>query len=61
MILSEVMQIAKNYAKKSFITLAAGHAVIKLFTCVIYELSLEAKVFHPGKPCQPNVMFMGNP
>ncbi len=40
-----------------FATLHAGANVVKLVTSVIYEWSLNAGVFFPGKPCYPNIMF----
>jgi hypothetical protein len=33
--------------------------IIKLFTAVIYGFSLQARVFVPGKPFQPSLMFVG--
>jgi hypothetical protein len=36
-----------------------GANPIKLFTAVIYEFSFYATVFVPGKPFQPNLMFVG--
>jgi hypothetical protein len=32
----------------------------KTFTVVNYECYYKAKAFVPGKPCQPNLMFVGN-
>jgi hypothetical protein len=37
----------------------AGHIVIKLFSSVIYGCLQWARVFVPGKPLQPNLMFTG--
>jgi hypothetical protein len=31
----------------------------KRFTDVIYKFSYQAKVFAPGKPFQPSLMFVG--
>jgi hypothetical protein len=39
--------------------LTPGAHVIKLFTAVIYEFSLYARVFAPGKPFEPCLMFVG--
>ncbi len=36
-----------------------GACTTKLFTAVIYGFSYEAKVFVPGKPFQPSLMFAG--
>jgi hypothetical protein len=33
--------------------------VIKLFTVVSYDFSYQARVFVPGKPFQPSLMFGG--
>ncbi len=40
-------------------TLTPVANVIKLFTAVSYEFSLLARVFVPGKPFQPSLMFAG--
>jgi hypothetical protein len=45
--------------KKSFTNFPAGVCKIKLFTAVIYRFSLKARVFVPGKPFQPSLMFVG--
>ncbi len=37
----------------------SGHNVIKLFISVTYKFSLKARLFVPGKPFQPNLMFVG--
>ncbi len=37
-----------------------GPNVIKLFTGVSYEFSSKARVFAPGKPFQPSILFAGN-
>jgi hypothetical protein len=36
-----------------------GACTGKLFTAVIYELFKQARVFVPGKPFQPSLMFVG--
>ncbi len=36
-----------------------GANPIKLFTAVIYDFSLQARVFVPGKPFQSSLMFAG--
>ncbi len=38
-----------------------GADVIKLFMYVIYECSKLARMFVPGKPRQPSLMFVGKP
>jgi hypothetical protein len=42
---------------KSFIKLTPRQNVIKLFTAVIYKCLQYARVFFPGKPFQPSLMF----
>jgi hypothetical protein len=37
----------------------SGANVIKLFSSVIYDYSLQARVFVPGKPFQPSLMIVG--
>jgi hypothetical protein len=44
--------------KKSRLTPSGGNS-IKLFTTVIYGFSKQARVFVPGKPFQPSLMFAG--
>ncbi len=39
--------------------LGPGTDPIKLFTAVIYEFSKKARVFVPGKPLHPSLMFAG--
>ncbi len=46
-------------AVKSFITLAPGQNITKLFTAVMYEGLQKARVFVPGRPFQSNLMFVG--
>jgi hypothetical protein len=36
----------------------AGAFTIKLFTAVIYEFFKQARVFVPGKPFKPSLMFV---
>jgi hypothetical protein len=38
----------------------AGVCIIKLFTTVICGFLYKARVFVPGKPLQPRLMFVGN-
>jgi hypothetical protein len=45
--------------QKSFIVLKLGACIIKLNTAVIYGIPCEARVFVPGKPFQPSLMFVG--
>ncbi len=33
--------------------------VTKHFTSIIYKYSKEVRVFVPGRPFQPNIMFVG--
>jgi hypothetical protein len=44
---------------KSFMIQAPEANPIKLFTTVIYRFSLKARVFVPGKPFHPSLMFVG--
>ncbi len=51
---------------KIFVALAKWHSAktigactIKLFMAVIYGFSYSARVFLPGKPFQPSLMFAG--
>jgi hypothetical protein len=46
-----------NYAVKRYITLGTGTNVIKLFTAVNFECSKKVKVFVPGSPLQPRLMY----
>ncbi len=39
--------------------LASGTNVKHLFTTIIYQCLLQAKVFVPGRPFQPSQMFDG--
>ncbi len=48
---------SKNMDKKSYITLGPGTSVVKLVTTVIYICLEQARVFVPGKPFQPSLMF----
>ncbi len=43
----------------SFIILAPGQKIIKLFYSRILQTSLQAKAFVPFKPFLPSVMFAG--
>jgi len=45
--------------EKSIITLTPGVSPVIFLTAVIYSCSLEARLFVPGKPLQPNLMFAG--
>jgi hypothetical protein len=56
---SKRFYIKKPWEQKSLISLTPGAKPIKLFTVVIYELSLEARVFVPHKSFQPSLMFAG--
>ncbi len=42
-----------------FCNIGPGPNVMKLFTSVIYECSLQARVFVPGKLLQHSLMFLG--
>jgi hypothetical protein len=45
--------------KLCIITLPPGDCVIKLITVIIYGIFVIARVFVPGKPFHPILMFMG--
>ncbi len=45
--------------KKSYITLAPGDNVIKHFMPVTYEYLQSARVFVPGNPYRPSIVFVG--
>jgi hypothetical protein len=47
-----------NRYKNGNICLSWGQP-FKTFTATIYEFSLQARVFAPDKPFQPNLMFIG--
>ncbi len=53
--MSKLKQMALGYGKG--LQIKPGANPIKLFTAIIYELS----VFVPGKPFQPSVMFTLGP
>ncbi len=36
-----------------------GACIVKLITAVIYRLPKQARVFLPGKPFQPRLVFVG--
>jgi hypothetical protein len=44
--------------KQIFIPLSPRPNVVNLFMAVIYECSLKARVFVPGKPFQPSLIFV---
>ncbi len=46
-----------TFTQKSFIGTAPAANPIKLFAAVIYEFSLQARVFVLGKAFQPSLMF----
>jgi hypothetical protein len=43
---------------KTIISHSPGADPIKIFTVVIFEFSQYARVFVPGKPFQPSLMFV---
>jgi len=54
-----MLQKFVNYCQKSFETFGPGACINKLIMAVIYGFPEEAKVFVPGKPFQPSLMFAG--